>query len=321
MKINIFWGTLILIFAISFLASCSGDSDLNGGGNGNGDDDPIIVDVRPSVIYAFSEDVGEIIRLKYHYTYAGNRVNKIKMYEENADGLWEQDGVAIYSYLNDWVTINYYDDSGTEQPYYIRVKATDGRMLEYETIYPNDESLKLVYTYDNFSDDLTKIEWIENNEIKHQWEYSYSGNQVSECIESNMGNGTPSPNYKSEFVYVDYRLSEIINYQWWLVDNELTWVKFSKDDYFYFNENVTEINNYYWDLDASEWVSGKQNEYFTYAFNSDGLLEKYEEIMFNHDYKMDMQIEYEPGYGNLESFSDPEKNIRKYPINFQVFYY
>lgn len=309
MKINCFLGALILIFTVSLFTSCEKD--------GKDDDGPIVIDgLRPSVIYHEAVDEGEIFHIKYHYSYVGNRVSEVRKYVKDANDLWELEERSVYTYVNDWVTVQLLDDSGNEGPVHFKNKAIDGSMLEFQVIYSDGDTIKYKYTYDNLSGDLTKVERFENEEITNQHEYVYSGNQVSECITSNFANGNPSLNYKSEFVYQQYILTEIVNYQYWYAAGELTWVKFSKDDYIYFDERVSEIHNYYWDLDASEWVSGEKNEFFTYAFDSYGLLEKYEEIMLGYYYTLERQIEYEPGYGNLESFSDPEKNIRNYPIIF-----
>ena len=76
---------------------------------------------------------------------------------------------------------------------------------------------------------------------------------------------------------------------------------------------MTEINNFYWNLDNNEWEIGSQNEYFSYS-TSHGLLEREELDMLGYDYNMVKEITYEPGNGNLDLFSFPERNIRNYPI-------
>lgn len=321
MKLYYFFGIIIIIFTITFLTSCSGDNDLDPSGGG---DDPVVVDVRPSVVYEYSEEEEDIEEIKYHFDYSGNRLIEKRRYEKGEDDLWDQEEKIVYTYENDIVTIRSYDNNGvgwTEKSVYSRYHILEGKVLELEIIYSTGESIRLDYAYDDFSGDLIKVERFENDELTDRYEYLYNGNYLSECIESSFENGTPSYSYKSDFVYEDYIMKEIINYQYWLVDNEPTWVKFSKDVYTYTNEEVAEINNYYWDMDANGWVDGERSEFFAYYFDSFGLLEEYKVVMPDDEYILERRIEYEPGYGNLESFSDPEQNARNYPNSWLLYNY
>lgn len=315
MKINYLFKVSLLAILVSCFISCSSEDD----GEGNGDGDVIVYDsFRAREVITTEIEEGDVIQTKYLHSYIGNRINETVIYEKYDDVIdWELDEKIVYTYEGDWVFAREYwylgDLEWSDAPQYFKYKIVNEEVLEIEwfNTVSNNYDFRNVYTY-NY-EDLVKMEYSYEGMGDGLYEYNYNGDQVNECIESHVNNGIPSNSYRSEYVYSNYRLVEIINYQWWLVDNVETWVKFSKDVYSYADDKVTEINNFYWNLDNNEWEIGSQNEYFSYS-TSHGLLEREELDMLGYDSNMVKEITYEPGNGNLDLFSFPERNIRNYPI-------
>lgn len=247
---------------------------------------------------------------KYIFSYDGENVKSIIIYDKEDDKNWIESCRYDYTYSGDVVTEVYSEKADVWEPNCKTDYNIKNGLREEELYYYIDGAFvkKQKWTYQYIGGSLSAWQFYDYSEGGFEQtgkaEYIYQDGKLSEYRVYELDDAGDWSQYDKEtFVYDGDKLTSWVNYD----KDSALWVNSHKEDLFYLGDRLYQKNRYYWSEDSEMWKADGAYSYI-YNYDDDG------DLIGSLSENRKVTCEYEEGLGNaLSIWYYPEDMVYGYP--------